>query len=484
MRITKIIMLFMTCICFPLLADNGQSGDKRTDALVFLNTSEADPIAKTGLRKTGLTIENGDLWVWGYRYTGQQGNGVTHVRRDRPPARVHTFVRAGLSITQVAAGKYHIIALDDRGDVWGWGRNLHQEATGGQQKDGRKDDTYVNQPVPVLQDQDVIEIACGRYNSFALTRSGDVYSWGRNPHGQAGTGTRSPKVTLTKITGFDGKKIIKIGAGYDSGYAISEDGEVFAWGDGDRGAFGEKLVGRERFQAKPKVITQNLRTGISHFSSGKQILYIGGGSAYTMILLDNGRVYGMGKSSRLGIQGPYEEDEELPEDNDDGEGDDLDENNDEIEDDQDDYNKELTPEELDEENAKREVKGSTHPVPTLITENIHSLFCRFRGCVAITNDNKLVTWGHRLGLYKNILYGAHPTIRDNIHGPLTKIDVGHQHFFYWNEKGQVFGVGYGSGKKFSPNSNRRRDWPGLEMEFLTDEMKRVYGNDYIPGQVQ
>ncbi|OCG77235.1 hypothetical protein A9G42_01030 [Gilliamella sp. Nev6-6] len=483
MRITKIIILFMTCICFPLLAE--QSGDKRTDALIFLNASEADPIARTSLRKTGLTIENGDLWIWGYRYTGQQGNGVTRVRRDRMPARVNTFVRAGLSITQVAAGKYHIIALDDRGDVWGWGRNLRQEATGGQQKrNGKKDDRYVNEPVSVLKEQDVIEIACGRYNSYALTRSGDVYSWGSNLRGQSGTGTRSSAIALTKITGFGGKKIVKIGSGYDSGYAISEDGEVFAWGDGDRGAFGEELVGKNRFQTKPKAITQNLKAGITDFSSGKKILYIGGGSAYTMILLDNGRVYGMGKSSRLGIQGPYEEDEELPEDNDDGDSDDLDENNDEIEDDRDDYHKELTPEEIDEENEKREDQGSTHPTPTLVTTNVRSLFCRFRGCVAITNDNKLVTWGHKRGIYKNILYGANPTIRDNIHGPLTKIDVGHQHFFYWNEEGQAFGVGYGSSRKISPNNNKRQDWPGLEMKFLTDEMKRVYGDNYILGQVQ
>ncbi|WP_176700228.1 MULTISPECIES: RCC1 domain-containing protein [unclassified Gilliamella] len=449
----------------------------RTDAIIFTTKAEINPHTLTNLSRTGLTIENGDLWVWGYRNKGLQGNGDKKVSRKEPPARIEYFVEKGLSITQVAGGTYHIIALDDRGDVWGWGRDIHKEASGGKYTGHGH---YPSLPVLVLENQDIIQISCGKRISYALTRSGEVYFWGDGHDGESGTGIHgghASKVALTKIPSgyFDNRPVVKIGAGYDSGYAINDAGTVFAWGDEERDSFGEVNHKAHVKTPIPKQI-KNL-DGID----GKDIVHITGGNAFTVFLTSSGRVYGMGKASRLGVAGPYDDDDDDDDIDEDDDDDDEDDNNDDDDDDDDD--KELTPEEIEHENQKREgeKKGKTIAKPVLITRHVSSVYCRFRGCVAITNHNRLVTWGHKGGPYKNIMYGRNPTERDYL-GHLTKIDVGKQHIFYWNDEGEAFGVGSGGGHKFNLGTNKKRDWPGYNMTSLVDAMKGVYGQDYIPGQ--
>lgn len=96
----------------------------------------------------------------------------------------------------------------------------------------------------------------------------------------------------------------------------------------------------------------------------------------------------------------------------------------------------------------------------MITHNISSLYCRFRGCVAITREKKdegkkLLTWGIIGGVFRNILYGKEATLRNN-EGNFVKLDGGREHLFYWNDEGEVFGVGYGAGRKFDQKSSRNR----------------------------
>lgn len=462
------MMLFITCFCFPLLAN------ERSDATILTSKTVMNMQTRTHLYKTGVTIENGDVWVWGYRGMGLQGNGRKTVARRDPPARVETFIERGLSIVQLAAGRYHIIALDDQGNVWGWGRNRQFQATGAV----HSRESNVSTPVEVLRNQDVVEISCSEFTSYALTRDGRVFSWGRNSHGEAGTGTRGSKSTLQQIDPryFGNRPVVTIGSAYDSAYAINEVGEVWGWGDEQRDAFGFENKKVHIYNTIPKQIT-NL-DGID----GKKIVHITGGNAYTAFLTSSGQVYGMGKASRLGLSGSLED--ELDDDSEDGADPDEDKDNDKDNDDDDGSDDdELTEDKIKHEDEKREgaKKGKTIPTPAMITRDIKLLFCRFRGCVAVTNSDEIKTWGHKGGSLKNIMYGTRPTVRQH-QGRVVKIDGGKQYLLYWNDEGKGFGVGQGSGRKFSPGSNSNRDWPGAELGWLVNKMKEVYGQDYIPGQ--
>ena len=108
MKVIKIIIPLLACFCLPALAD-----DSKTDAIILSTQTAVKPTTRVNLKSTGVTLENGDVWVWGYRRQGLQGNGIKNVDKSSQPARVQKFVQEGLTIIQVSAGRYHIIALDE-----------------------------------------------------------------------------------------------------------------------------------------------------------------------------------------------------------------------------------------------------------------------------------------------------------------------------------------------------------------------------------
>ncbi|MWP48321.1 MULTISPECIES: hypothetical protein [unclassified Gilliamella] len=419
MKLIKLVVLFVSCLCCCSLFAN-----ERSDAVLFSIKSGLQIPTASNSAYTGITIENGDLWIWGYRDLGLQGNGVYTVSSSAPPARVKSFVEKGLSITQVATGIAHIIALDDQGNVWGWGQNGYQEAAGGKYKG------YPTSPVLVLENKDVIMINAGEYTSYALTRSGEVYSWGYNLYGQAGQGTKRSIVGVNRIAQkyFNNRPVVLIGAAYESGYAINDNGEVFAWGDEESNAFGFENISAHVFDFQPKQIT-NLPV------DGKNIAQITGGNRFTTFVTSSADVYSMGAANHIGIG-------------------------------------------CDSHNDARCERGIKDP--QLITGNVGMLYCRYAGCIATTKSNKISVWGVTAGAFNHIIYEATPTIKSHI-GNLTKVDGGKESLLYWNDEGKVFGVGFPGTNKFRSGTGPV-DWPGVELKFVTDEMKKVYGEDYIPGQ--
>lgn len=396
---------------------------------------------------TNVTIENGDVWIWAYRGSGQQGNGRKVVYNTEKPARVETFPKLGLKIVQAAAGAYHIIVLDNKGDVWGWGQNGYWEAGGGVCKEG-----YVTTPCRILSNKNVVQIGAGEYISMALTDDGDVYTWGHGSYGALGSNIKTAKVPVQKIN-FDGQKIKMIGAAYQGGYAISENGTVWGWGDDQDDSYG--ITHREEHIYRWTPIKLPI-------DSGSKIDYICGGEAFTEYLTSEGKVYGMGLVSKLG-QGYNDNsgrDEKIDEHNKEYGGDEV---------------KGLTE---DQTPIDPKVKRSAEPL--FIMSGVKTLYCRWNGSIALTHDGKIYTWGSTKS-DPYYMFGAKPYLRQ-INGTITKIDGGKHHIVYWNNEGKAYGAGYGAAHKFDLANTRNVDWPGKELNFVLDAMKAVYGKDYVPGQ--
>ena len=68
---------------------------------------------------TAFAIANGSLWAWGDNSAGMMGNGASTGNQPAPT------VVAGLygTITAVAVGANHVLALRLDGTVWAWGQN-------------------------------------------------------------------------------------------------------------------------------------------------------------------------------------------------------------------------------------------------------------------------------------------------------------------------------------------------------------------------
>ena len=480
MKLIRIMVLSLACFCFTAAADS------ETDAILLSTQTGIKTVTRINLMNTGVTIENGDVWVWGYRGRGLQGNGVRTVPYRSAPARVQTFVEEGLAITQVAAGRYHIIALDENGDVWGWGRNLQYEASGGELTTS----TYVLTPVKVLKDKKVIDIYCNEFTSYALTASGDIWVWGRGTHGEAGINDRKVKNKVTQIPSglFGGERVRIMGVGYRSAYAINRAGTIYAWGETVSNKFCPEAKKNCTYSILPVRINNTLVQSNSGITSGANIKQITGGQHFMTYLTYEGEVYGMGFTKYL-ADGKFDPNS-LEEDDEETwiEGDD-----------DDDADAVAAADDATDEKNGEDARHDPYYVSdspiAIIGKYAHdekkgvgySIYCRFRGCVAITQHKSILTWGVKgSSRLKSILYNRNKAsvAQRPLQGTLTKIDGGRQHLFYWNERGEVFGVGIGSYRKFDPSTSHTRDWDEKRMDFLMDAMHAVYGKDHVLGQVK
>ena len=127
-----------------------------------------------GLGHVVLNTPSGVLWTWANNSDGQLGNNSTTARR------VPGTVSGVGTITAVAAGATHTLALDTTGRIWAFGDNFY-----GALGDG----TTTDRLLPVqLALTSVTQIAAGAHHSMALRSTGELYVWGRNTDGQLGLG--------------------------------------------------------------------------------------------------------------------------------------------------------------------------------------------------------------------------------------------------------------------------------------------------------
>ena len=74
-------------------------------------------------------------------------------------------------------------------------------------------------------------VCCGPHHTVGLTINGSVYAWGRNRHGQLGVGDRkSHNAPMIVRGGLVGKRVIELGTGWASSYALTEDHALYTWG--------------------------------------------------------------------------------------------------------------------------------------------------------------------------------------------------------------------------------------------------------------
>ena len=159
---------------------------------------------------------DGTVWAWGNNNSGQLGNGTTN--QSSIPVQV-----SGLSgtFTAVAVGQYHSLALKSDGTVWAWGYNADGEVGNG---------TTGNKltPVQVSGLSGVVAIAAGRYHSLAVKSDGTVWAWGSNTNGQLGDGSTTTRTGATQVPGLTG--VSKVAGGAYFSIALKSAGTVWAWG--------------------------------------------------------------------------------------------------------------------------------------------------------------------------------------------------------------------------------------------------------------
>lgn len=82
-------------------------------------------------------------------------------------------------------------------------------------------------------DRSTAPVSGGSGHSVAVTRNGEVYTWGTNRSGQLGIMDQDSAKKPVKV---EGVTAVSVAAGYDFTAALSYDGDVYVWGMGEKSA--------------------------------------------------------------------------------------------------------------------------------------------------------------------------------------------------------------------------------------------------------
>ena len=166
---------------------------------------------------------DGTVWAWGANWNGRLGNGA--VSNDpSPPVQV-----TGLTgVVAIGAGLDAGYAVRADGTLWAWGGNWNGQLGNG---------TTGNSPTPVQILTGVTAVAGGDGATYALRTDGTVWAWGRGEAGQLGNGTFDEISRVpVQVSGLTG--VTSVAAGEANGYAVRDDGSVWAWGWAANGRLG------------------------------------------------------------------------------------------------------------------------------------------------------------------------------------------------------------------------------------------------------
>eukprot|EP00756_Hemistasia_phaeocysticola_P057783 Hpha_TRINITY_DN34394_c0_g1::TRINITY_DN34394_c0_g1_i1::g.109603::m.109603 len=187
------------------------------------------------------------MFAWGSGSSGELG---TQDRCDALTPVPVDVVPFGQRVVDVALGANYSCVLTDKGQVYvfgngDWGQlgvgNAKGAAPGSGTGGGDKQDeksAMVTVPMALqgLVQYRIVSIASGYAYAMALTDECQVFFWGNNNHGQSGLGPRRFGASFRKIEEptvidlLEGKGIIQVGCGSFFVIALGRDGTVWSWG--------------------------------------------------------------------------------------------------------------------------------------------------------------------------------------------------------------------------------------------------------------
>ena len=171
------------------------------------------------------------MMAWGSNSSGQLGINSTISSSNHPVAVTAAGVLAGKTITAIAGGSDHSLALCADGTLAAWGLNDNGQL-------GNNSTATSLIPINItasgtLAGKRVIAIAAGFSHSLALCSDGSVVAWGEGSNGQLGNGaTVSSNVPVAVDTSgiLAGKTVTALAAGSVTSVALCADGAVAGWG--------------------------------------------------------------------------------------------------------------------------------------------------------------------------------------------------------------------------------------------------------------
>ena len=236
----------------------GNNGDKTKPhpVTVPLGVTQWTQVS-AGANHTVALTETGQLYAWGDDTDGQLGNGKSGTDKTKPhPVTVPLGVKKW---TQVSAGGRHTVALAKTGQLYAWGWNEYGQLGNGES--GTDKDTPQKVKVTALPaGTQWTQVSAGGSYTIALTETGQLYAWGYNQFGQLGNGKYSVNTNskLEKVSLPAGTELKQVSAGTSHAVALTETGQLYAWGWNKYGQLGNEESGTDESGTDERETTPQL----------------------------------------------------------------------------------------------------------------------------------------------------------------------------------------------------------------------------------
>jgi len=170
----------------------------------------------------------------------------------------------------------------------------------------------ISDDIASAQDQPIVQVCLGFQHGYALSKEGQVYSWGKASRGQLGRvvdSDQDPWARPIKIDN-DTQRVVQIGAGFHHGALLTEDNNVFIWGknmnrnSNEKDSIGDDDDDDEQQQSKEtsdiideRKPQQVLGLPKTIDNKSMKVESISCGSHHTAMLMEDGSIFGVGIAS-------------------------------------------------------------------------------------------------------------------------------------------------------------------------------------------
>ncbi|XP_047001017.1 RCC1-like G exchanging factor-like protein [Schistocerca americana] len=219
---------------------------------------------------------------------GQCGRRIIEDEKYSGSQTVHCIPSLdGAVIEKVFCGQDHSIFVTKNGDLYacGWGAD-------GQTGLGTYDTVYT--PTKLKGDvegENIIKVSCAADCVLALNAKGEVFGWGNNEYGQLLLPTDLQQLNAPRHIKLAGVgKVLDIASGGSFCLVVNDAGDVFVWGYGILG------VGPSVDHAKKPVLIPTTLFGRNEFSTESRIVSVAAGMSHMAAVTNYGDLYMWGRN--------------------------------------------------------------------------------------------------------------------------------------------------------------------------------------------
>jgi alpha-tubulin suppressor-like RCC1 family protein len=171
---------------------NGTTGNSATPTAVRGLPGGTVTALTASWGDAGALMSNGAHYDWGFNHQGQLGDGTTTARDTAVHVALPAAVRQVSQGGSTGKNGQTVTVLTD-GEIWEWGAGHF-----GQLGNGTMANSHTPQRLRAPTGVTFVKVNSGGATDYALDSTGHLWSWGRNNHGQLGTGSDVQK-SLTPV---------------------------------------------------------------------------------------------------------------------------------------------------------------------------------------------------------------------------------------------------------------------------------------------